>query len=240
MISMVANEQDMMTGWRPLPQVVAHRLQKMILDGELKPGDRIPSQRALSERFSVSRASLREALLTLETLGLVRTEPARGTFVTESRGQGRNGSQRWRYQDSYSVRDVFETRLMLEGTIAATAALSVTQEDIAVLSRLTDEMETFWQEGDLLANVEADLQFHARIARACRNQMLRSMYDTVRDLLTETQRQPIPFTRSDRMRDSIGEHRAIIAALQGRQAATARSAMEDHIRNTAECAGVVV
>jgi len=237
---MVANEEDMMTGWRPLPQVVAHRLQKMILAGELKPGDRIPSQRALSERFSVSRASLREALLTLETLGLVRTEPARGTFVTEGRGRGRGGNQRWRYQDSYSVHDVFGTRLMLEGTIAATAAASVSAEDIAALSRLTDEMEQFWQDGDLLANVEADLQFHSRIVRACQNQLLRALYDTVRDLLTETQRQPIPFTQSDRMKESINEHRKIVAALEDRQGTVARTAMESHIRNTAACAGVAV
>lgn len=237
---MVGHEDETTAGWRPLPQVVAHRLQKMILQGELKPGDRIPSQRVLSEQFSVSRASLREALLTLETLGLVRTEPARGTFVTAGRGQGHGGSHRWRYQDSYPVRDVFETRLMLEGTIASKAALSVTEEDLATMARLTDEMERHWQEGDLLANVEADLQFHARIARACRNQMLLSMYDAARDLLTETQRQPIPYTQSDRMRASIGEHRAIIGALASRQGEVARLAMENHIRNTAACAGMAL
>ena len=51
------------SGWTPLPQVVARRLQQMILDGDLKPGDLIPSQRVLSQQFDVSRASLREALL---------------------------------------------------------------------------------------------------------------------------------------------------------------------------------
>ena len=69
------------SGWTPLPQVVARRLQQMLLDGGLKAGDRIPSQRILSDQFNVSRASLREAPLTLETLALIKTSPGRGTFV---------------------------------------------------------------------------------------------------------------------------------------------------------------
>lgn len=227
------------TGWTPLPQVVARRIQAMILDGELQPGDQIPSQRVLSERFSVSRASLREALLTLETLGLIKTEPGRGTFVTARKASG-SERLKWRYADSYAVQDVFQTRLMLESEIAAHASGSISGEALDQLRTTTDRMERCWEAGDLLANVEADLLFHQTIALACPNLMLRTLYETVRSLLTETQRQPIPRTEADRMRASLGEHRQIIAALATHDLDAARLAMASHIRNTARCAGVMI
>ncbi|WP_431300665.1 FadR/GntR family transcriptional regulator [Tabrizicola sp. BL-A-41-H6] len=226
-------------GWTPLPQVVARRLQQMILDGELREGDQIPSQRVLSEQFNVSRASLREALLTLETLGLIKTQPGRGTFVTAGRPD--SGAEiKWRYSDSFPMQDVFETRQMLEGQIAETAARNVDAATLAALRDATDEMERCWGEGDLLSNVEADLRFHRTIALACRNQMLQSLYETVQSLLTETQRQPIPRTNPTRMRASLAEHREIIAALSRADGRAARDAMERHVRNTAECAGILL
>lgn len=228
---------SILPSWTPLPQVVARRLQKMILDGELRAGDLIPSQRQLAEQFSVSRASLREALLTLETLGLVKTEPGRGTFVTAGSPDPRAASK-WRYSDSHSMQDVFETRQMLEGRIVMAAAKVIDAAAITVLIAATDEMERCWDAGDLLSNVEADLRFHRTIAMHCPNRMLRSVYETVQDLLAETQRQPIPRTNPTRMRASLSEHRDIIAALSRRDSAAACEAMLRHIANTAACADI--
>lgn len=227
------------TGWTPLPQVVARRVQQKILDGEWKPGDQIPSQRILSDQFKVSRASLREALLTLETLGLIKTEPGRGTFVT-ARQADPSEALKWRYSDSYAMADVFETRLMLEGQIVASAVSAIDAESLATLHSATEEMERCWAAGDLLANVEADLRFHRAIAQCCGNKMLQMMYETVQSLITETQRQPIPHTNPSRMRDSLAEHRQIIAAAASRDAGAAREAMQRHIRNTAACAGIAL
>ncbi len=226
-----------LSGWTPLPQVVARRLQQMILDGELREGDQIPSQRILSEQFNVSRASLREALLTLETLGLIKTEPGRGTFVT-ARQPDADAAIKWRYSDSFPMQDVFETRRMLEGQIAEAAARNVDAPTLAALRDATDEMERCWDAGDLLSNVDADLRFHRTITLTCNNRMLQSLYETVQSLLTETQRQPIPRTNPTRMRASLAEHREIIAALSLANGPAAREAMERHVRNTADCAGI--
>lgn len=226
-------------GWSPLPQVVARRVQQKILDGEWKPGDQIPSQRVLSEHFNVSRASLREALLTLETLGLIKTEPGRGTYVTAGRNESTE-ALKWRYSDSFAMADVFETRLMLEGQIIANAARAMSPTTLAVLVEFTDEMERCWAAGDLLANVEADLRFHRAIAECCGNKMLRMMYETVQGLLSETQRQPIPHTNPSRMRDSVSEHRQIITAIAANDANAARAAMCLHICNTGACAGIAL
>ncbi len=100
----------------------------------------------------------------------------------------------WRYSDSYSVFDVFQTRILLEGEIARLAAGRLTQLQLDKMEKATRTMEECWASQDLLANVEADLEFHATIVSACSNAMLKALYQTVRDQLTETQRQPIPIT----------------------------------------------
>ncbi len=240
----MSNEKTIQEGaWAPVPQVVARRLQAMIVGGELAPGAKVPSQRVLSQSLEVSRASLREALLTLETLGLVRTEPGRGTFVTQhplAPSDAPTSSSRWRYADSHSLQDVFETRLMLEGRIAAAVASVLDAPALALLRQATDEMERCWAAGDLVANVEADLLFHRTVARFCPNRLLLALYEEVTPLLTETQRQPIPRTEPSRMAASVAEHRALIAALASSDATATRLAMEAHVRNTALCAGITI
>ena len=224
----------------PITQSVARKVQEMILNGELKPGDRIPSQRVFSESLGVSRASLREALLTIETLGLIRTEPGRGTFVTGNHGSHRRGMENWRYADSYPAQDVFAGRVVLETKLARFAALHCTARLVELLNAATDEMEASWEAHDLVTHVEADKRFHSAIAHGCGNRLLITLYETVCELMYETQRQPIPMTAPGRMRASIGEHRSIVAAVKSRDGAAAEQAMDKHIRNTAACVGIVL
>lgn len=221
-----------------VPQSIAREIQAMIQDGTLKPGEKVPSQREFSQKFGISRASLREALLTLETLGLVKTEAGRGTFVAGTPANPAGHMGPWRYSSTYSVFDVFQTRILLEGEIARLAAGRVTQLQLEQMEAATQTMEDRWASQDLIANVDADLEFHGIIVSACSNAMLRALYQTARDQITETQRQPIPMTDPERMRDSIAEHRRVIKALKANDANQARIEMEAHIRNTARCAGL--
>ncbi|MCF3973969.1 FadR/GntR family transcriptional regulator [Paracoccus salsus] len=219
----------------PVPQVIARRLQDMIRTGELKAGERLPSQRALSEQLNVARPTLREALLTLETLGLVQTLPARGTFVRDP--ASRPAQTSWRYDDAHDLRDVFQTRLLIEGEICALAAAAMVAETVSTLHLAARTFRDAWQSGDLVAHVEADLALHQAIADACPNRVLAKVYANMQHLLSETQRQPIPNTNPERMRQSIEEHGAILAALENRNPDAARLRMQEHIRNTARCAG---
>ena len=221
---------------KSVTQAVAATLQEMIRSGVLKPDEKIPSQRVLSEQLQVSRASLREALLTLETLGLVRTYPARGTFVTGP--QDAAGPQPWRFDGQVRIGDVFQTRALVETELCRLAAPYVTPDIVAALEQATTAFETAWSAGDLVGHVEADLRFHALIVETCPNPMLRDFYRSVRDLMTESQRVPIPNTAVARMQASIREHRAILEALGRQDGPAAAAAMQDHIRNTAACAGV--
>jgi GntR family transcriptional repressor for pyruvate dehydrogenase complex len=221
-----------------LPQSVAREIQGMIQDGTLKPGEKIPSQREFAQKFGISRASLREALLTLETLGLIKTEAGRGTFVTEGGGKSESDMAPWRYSESHSVFDVFQTRMFLESEIAALACGRLAATQLEAMEDATNRMEKGWADQDLVANVEADLEFHGTIVEACSNSLMRDLYQTVRDKITETQRQPIPITDPERMRESIGEHRKIIEAFRNNDPAAAREQMRLHVLNTARCAGL--
>lgn len=220
----------------PVTHAAAKQIQTMILDGSLGPGQKIPSQRELAVRMKLSRASLREALLTLEAIGLIVTQPGRGTFVAEMSSSGRTMIS-WRHRD-YSVKDVFETRIMLESQIVRLSAAVLTAGQIDELTRLTDQMERSWAAGDLLGNAEADFEFHGIIVSACPNRMLVDLYDANRDRIHSTQMQPIAVTDPARMRSSIAEHRLIVTALRDGDAGRAAEAVAMHIANTACCAGV--
>ncbi|WP_366193860.1 FadR/GntR family transcriptional regulator [Meridianimarinicoccus marinus] len=222
-----------------MTQTIARRLQEMIRTGELKKGEKIPSQRVLSETLKVSRPSLREALLTLETLGLVRTLPARGTYVIDRDAEAEPQTV-WRYDDDYSIRDVFQSRVLIESELCRTAAQNMDAARLERLVQAAAEFERAWRQGDLVAHVEADLGFHRAIAEASPNRMLRRLYYSVQDLLTESQRQPIPNTAGDRMVQSMQEHREILSALQAGDGARAERAMRAHIGNTAACAGITL
>jgi GntR family transcriptional repressor for pyruvate dehydrogenase complex len=224
----------------PVPRTIARKIQAKILSGRLKSGDRIPGQRELADQLGVSRASLREALLQLETIGLIKTEAGRGTFVVGKTPSAANGMAPWRFSGSYSIAETFQTRIMLEGSIASLVASSIDAPTIDALEVATDAMERCWGAGDLLANVEADLEFHHLISEACSNAMLRSLYDMLRGQITETQRRPIPITEPERMAASISEHRDVIDSFRRKDSAGARRAMEDHVSNTARCAGVIL
>ncbi|QPC88351.1 FCD domain-containing protein [Mesorhizobium sp. NBSH29] len=224
----------------PVPQSAARKIQEMITSGVLAPGQKMPSQREFSQTLGLSRASLREALLTLETLGMLRTEPGRGTFVTELGLPASRHMARWPYAGVYQLANVYETRLMLESTIVGLSAAVMDAAQHDALDAATDVMASSWAEGDLLANVEADMEFHGNIAAACPNTMLADFYHFVRGQLTQTQMQPIPVTEPERMKASINEHRRIIAALRSHDAAAATVSMREHIQNTAACAGITL
>ena len=226
-------------GKLPVTEVVTRRIQTMIRTGEFAPEQKLPSQRVLAEQLGVSRASLREALLTLETLGLLRTLPARGTFVAGNVGEAAAAPPlAWRFSGSFSLLEAFQTRRLVEVELCRLAAPEITAPQLEALAEACAAFESAWRAGDLVTHVEADLAFHASIAEACPNAMLRQLYQSINEVLTESQRAPIPRTQFARMEASIREHQLILAALQARDAAGAAEAMRVHICNTAAIAGV--
>lgn len=227
----------------PVSQAVAQQLQQRLTDGTFPPDQRLPSQRDLAAMFRVSRPSMREAILMLETLGLLRTEPGRGTFAanaSEAAAASADGSRawaRWHPGESGPV-EVFQTRLLIEPALAAACARRRDGALAGTLAVLTDAMEAAWTVRDLLTHAAEDYRFHSAIAEGSGNRLLARLYQGAAELIRDTQRVAIPVTGQGRMAQSLTEHRSIITAIGAGDPAAAHRAMTNHVRRTALQSGI--
>lgn len=218
--------------------IAAKRLQEMIQSGELPPDQQLPSQLALSEQLGISRASLREALSTLETLGFLRIEPGRGTFVA-TQTPSKSGQLASRALDGrYPKQDVYQTRLYLESLIVAEVVEIASDADLAALNEATTLMCGAWDRQDLVTVIHHDRTFHHTLWQICPNVLLRDLCFGLADAFSATRSYPLPATREARFKASANEHFALVDAIARRQTATAASLMQRHIFNTAAAAGI--
>ncbi|PSC03246.1 FadR family transcriptional regulator [Alsobacter soli] len=211
----------------PVPRSIAARLHQMIADGELGPGSQLPSQRDLSERFGVSRASLREALSVLEALGLIQVRPGRGVFVS---GDGERRTE-WPFPNLGSERDAYEARLALEGQAAALAAVRADDAGLARLAQTVEDLARAQERGDIVAMSAADAAFHDTLLDLCGNRLMASMYRSVREVMVASQ--SLPMASRANLEETVREHQAILAALRARNATAAAAQMTAHIRAAA-------
>lgn len=214
----------------------AQKLQDMIQSGALQPDQQLPSQSDLSRQLGISRASLRESLSMLETLGFLRIEPGRGTFVATSSGQlaprGMSGR--------YDKQDIYQTRLYLESIIVSLVATAISPATIAALNEHTTMMCSAWDKNDLVGVVNHDRDFHHAIWAACPNIVLRDMCLSMADEFAATRSYPLPATRPARFVESANEHFAMVDALAVHDGDRAAAMMQGHIRNTAAAAGMTL
>lgn len=223
---------------KQVPHKTVETIQQMIIAGELKPGERLPSQAEMAEKLNVSRPSLREALSMLETLGFLTIAPGIGTFVSSTNPTHSGSLASWRYQKSYEEAAVFQTRLYVECAIISEAALTIGVPDLDKLRAAARGMKQAWDEKNLLRVTECDTRFHETIVNTCLNALLVDIYTSGKHLFQETQVHPMPVTRMERAASSIAEHEAIIDALHSRNSISAAQIMEKHITNTAAALGI--
>jgi len=218
----------------PVPRSIVDHIQRLILKGGLKAGDRLPSQRELAEQLGVSRPSLREALTVLETIGLVSVRAGSGVFVARSDAR----APIWRYADRCTPSDVYEARLGLEGYAARLAAMRVDETAIVRLNACAVSMQTAYEAGDVIGIAAADAEFHDLIFEMCGNPMLAAMYRPVREILVESQR--LPMAHRDLLGETVKEHRVIQDRIIGRDPEAAEEAMHCHIRAAAARYGITI
>lgn len=217
----------------PVPRSAADRLQRLVQDRRLRPGDRLPAQRELADLLGISRASLREALSALETLGLVSVEAGRGVFVAEPSERGM-----WRFADRGSPRDVYEARRCLEGFAAGLAAQRADPETLTAIRGSVVALRGACERGDIEAMAAADSEFHDAIIATCANPILAAMYKSVREMMVESQRLPM-LTRMN-LEKTVAEHESLLAALERGDADGAAAEMQHHIRSAAARLGVAI
>jgi GntR family transcriptional repressor for pyruvate dehydrogenase complex len=213
---------------------IAGHLQRLILRGGLKPGDKLPSQRELVEQLQVSRPSLREALSVLETMGLITIKVGSGVFVAAADAR----APLWRFSDRASPRDVYEARVGLESYAAYLAATHIDEAGAARLKTCVDDMRQAFEVDDIVGMAAADAAFHDLVFEIAANPVLAGMYRPVRDLMVESQR--LPMTRRTRLDDTLREHQDLYQHLASSNGLAAEEAMKNHIRSAARRFGVEV
>jgi GntR family transcriptional regulator, transcriptional repressor for pyruvate dehydrogenase complex len=218
----------------PVTRSVSDHLQALILHGDLKPGDRLPSQRILAEQLGVSRPSLREAISVLEVMGLVTVRVGSGVYVAPHSAR----APLWRFADRCSPRDVYEARLGLEGYAARLAAQRASADDARQLDATTAAMRDALAVDDIAGMARADAAFHDLVFTLTANPVLAGMYKPVRDLAVETQR--LPMTLRIRLGDTLREHENVCARIRAGDARGAELAMIQHIRAAARRYGIEI
>lgn len=210
-------------------------LQSMIRDGRLQPGDRLPPQRDLARDLNVSRATLREALSILATIGeIVAREGGRGFVCADPSGAPATPS--WRFAARYSLSEVYQFRYIVESYAAELAALTHTEQEIADLKLFTAAFRDAARENDLAAYAQADFDFHNLIMRISRNKLLIDMHQTFASVLLESQR--LPTERRGNLLIAVQEHDRIVEAIAMGDPDGAKYYMRKHISMAGSRAGL--
>jgi len=204
---------------------VAAKIRQLIERDKLGPGDILPPERQLAEKFKVSRHSLREAIRVLQEQGVLAARQGSGNYI-----QGANQSDLVRTLgfsakgNSRKLADLFEMREMLEPQIASLAAKLATDEQITAitqLAKMVDDAEDF-KEGQAY-----DQQFHEAIAAATGNQLLFNVLKEINKSMLPTASSAVERARRDSV--SAAGHKRIIAAIEAKDSEAAEQAMRQHI-----------
>ena len=216
-----------------LVEAIMRKLEMALLDGTYAANARMPAERALAERFGVSRNTVREALQRLAARGLLRIRPGAGVFVTDQLRTGTVSPWRQLVADHPAVRDdVLEFRHVLEGATAFFAAQRADDADRARIRAELAALEAARTLGDQHAEAQADARLHKAIALASHNSMFLHLHNSVIVMLREHITQSGNSLRAlhDGAADQLlVQHRTICAAICAGQPEAARSAMQEHI-----------
>lgn len=202
------------------------RIKNMILSGELTPGARLPPEKELSEKLGVSRSSLREAVKALDMFRVLDVRRGDGTYVTSLQPTLLTEALSFvveLHQDR-TVLELLEVRRVLEAAAVRRAVLTISRED---LDRLQEEVAISTDIG-VAELVDHDLRFHGLIAHASGNEYLASLLDGLSPSLVRA-RVWRGLTQAGAVGRTIGEHRAVVAAMVARDADVAAAAMTMHI-----------
>lgn len=223
---------------RQIADVVAERIERLIVDGVLKSGQTLPSERRLTEKLGVSRTALREGLKILRARGIIETRHGKGSFVANLTAQPMPspmmhllGSQ------PRTLYDLLEVREMLEAESARMAAVRGTSADFVLIGRRYEEMLAAQDtETDAATHARLDHAFHLAICEASHNPVLVHTLGSLTDLLLSSVFASVNnlYHRQPQKRTIDRQHARLYNAVTGRLPEQARRAASEHIRSVCE------
>jgi GntR family transcriptional repressor for pyruvate dehydrogenase complex len=203
------------------------RIRDLIRTGGLKPGDRLPPEKELSESLGLSRNSLREAVKALEMINVLDVRRGDGTYVTNLRPSSAMDAMSFvlELQQDDTILDLLEVRRVLEAAVGAKAAARISTEEV---EELHDLLAQVGPQSDVEALVTHDLAFHRRIATIAGNEFLCDLLDVVAG---RTSRVRIwrGITQEGAIERTLGEHALIVAALELGDPALASARLTAHV-----------
>lgn len=206
-----------------LYRLVADRIQQLIADERIEPGQRLPSERDLATKLSVSRASLREALIALELGGVIEVRGGSGVYVSEREEPA--GSLP---EVGPGPFEVLSARRLIESEIAAIAARVANDGAIDAILQAVLEMER--HHANYSSNEQADRNFHLAIARATGNSALVGALDYLWDQRGRLWHKLKEHFQTEELRhETLTDHRRILEAIAAHDPAAARKAMRAHL-----------
>lgn len=200
--------------YKPLREVVSETMREAIVNGTLKPGERL-MEIQLAEELGVSRTPVREAIRKLELEGFVVMIPRRGTYVA-----------------GLSIKDineVFEIRTALDVLAAGLAAERITEEELEQMERLMVEIGEHIDKGDMDAIITLDSEFHDILYKASRNDRLVGIINNLREQFTRFR--SISIAYPGRLKNTLEEHRQLVEAIAQRNSDTAQQLAREHMEN---------
>lgn len=210
---------------------VAEQLSKLVNDGVIKAGERLPSERDLAEKLNVSRPTIREAMIALELSGVIEIKTGSGIFVTQKK-------PRLTIDDKgIGPFEILEIRQIIEAEACALAAKKITKQQISELKKAIVEMEEEELRPD--HSEKADWKFHNIIANATQNSAISTVINWLWELRSQSDLSAAfaARLRQQGVHPSIKDHKDIVAALENGNPTEARAAMKKHIKNaTADAA----
>jgi GntR family transcriptional repressor for pyruvate dehydrogenase complex len=209
---------------------VARRLEQFIAE-RMKPGDMLPSERELAEKFSVSRSSIRDAIRRLELVGMVEPRQGSGTVVREVSADAIiNPLTAVLVQKRKLVVELLDVRKMLEPPLAARAATHASAADVAEMEDILRRQDEKQRRGENA--IDEDNEFHYAISMASDNTVVLKVLDVLMDLLRETRERSLQV--EGRPQKSIAGHRRILSAIKRHDPVAAELAMRRHIEEVSE------
>ena len=214
-------------------EAVVEQFEQMILHGTLRDGEKLPGERDLAEQLDVSRQTLREALKTLETSGLVVSKQGGGTYIADIVGSAISKPLIGlfsRHEEAYL--DYMEFRVMLESKAAALAAERATEYDRAIIAAKLQAMVEAHDNDDAAVDAQLDADFHYAIAEATHNPMmifsLRSIFELIRQGVFYNRY--MVYVESGGKDKLLDQHRQIADAIERGDVSAAESAMQAHLQ----------
>lgn len=212
-----------------MTEKIVNQIKELIRDKKLKPRDRLPSERELSEMLSVSRIAVREAIKVLWAMNLVDVRPGQGSFIKAVNAEDLADVLGLMVLDEATSENLVEVRRILEVAIAGLAAERRTDQDLAALKENIERMAEVGRQG--LSYVDEDVRFHELLVRATKNALLERLMYPIAGLLYEsrcrTASVPGSFVNADK------GHREILEAVRRRDKRAAEQAMERHLEMVA-------